>query len=186
MSAVVFGEGGSIRTVGCEGQTFAIAYSVSDPDGGSDLARVEATSLQEGTDSFVTDSSSPFTGLTMDTTDWDPGSHTIIARAFDNAGALSYPARFTVFVQTAAGPTFAQQLVANIVDGVTVVPSEEEFGGVQLSSGEFEESLASELQMDEGILLTTGKFEFWDGGNVSKATRHQWPWSRYWRYRYCA
>lgn len=157
-----------------QGQTFAVAYTVSDPDGASDLARVEAKSLQEGGGSTVTDSSSPFNGLTMDTTGWQPGSHTIIVRAFDNAGAFSYPATFTVFVQTAAGPTFAEQLVANLVYGISVAPSGEEFTGAQLSSGEFEEGFASGLQMDEGILLTTGKFEFWNGGNEAEDKTYEW------------
>jgi hypothetical protein len=157
-----------------QGQTFAVAYTVSDPDGASDLERVEAKSLQEGSGSTVTDSSSPFNGLTMDTTGWQPGSHTIIVRAFDNAGAFSYPATFTVFVQTAAGPTFAEQLVANLVDGVSVAPSGEEFTGVQLSSGEFEDGFASGLQMDEGILLTTGEFVFWNGGNIATDKTREW------------
>jgi hypothetical protein len=157
-----------------QGLTFAVTYSVSDPDGASDLARVEAKSLQEGTDSLVIESSSPFTGLTMDTTGWQPGSHTIIVRAFDNSGAFSYPATFTVFVQTAAGPTFAEQLVANLVDGISVAPSGAEFTGVQLSSGEFEDGLASGLQMDDGILLTTGEFVFWNGGNIARDRTRQW------------
>ncbi len=150
-----------------EGQTFAVAYSVSDPDGASNLDRVEVLSLQEGIDSRQIDSTSPFTGVTMDTTDWEPGSHTIIVSAYDKSGAFSYPATFTVFVQSGTGPSFAEQLVANLVDGISVAPSEEEFTGVQLSSGEFEEGFASGLQMDEGILLTTGEFDFWNGGNIA-------------------
>jgi hypothetical protein len=157
-----------------QGQTFAVAYSVSDPDGANDLNRVEVQSLQEGTDSEVINSSSPFTGVTMDTTDWEPGSHTIIVRAYDNSGAFSYPATFNVFVQTAAGPTFAEQLVAYLVDGITVAPSGELFSGAQASSGEFDEGYRSGLEMDKGILLTSGKFEFWNGGNEAENKTYEW------------
>ncbi len=157
-----------------QGQTFAVSYSVSDADGANDLARVEAKSLQEGGGSTVTDSSTPFSGLTMDTTDWQPGSHTIVVRAFDNSGAFSYPATFTVFVQTAAGPTFAEQLVANIVDGITVAPSGETFDGVEESSGIIEEGIRFGLQMDEGIVLTTGLFSLWNNGNQFSDAGYPW------------
>lgn len=129
---------------------------------------------QEGVDSRQIDSTSPFTGVTMDTTDWEPGSHTIVVRAFDNSGAFSYPATFTVFVQTAAGPTFAEQLVANIVDGITVAPSGETFDGVEESSGIIEEGIRFGLQMDEGIVLTTGLFSLWNNGNQFSDAGYPW------------
>lgn len=157
-----------------EGQTFAVAYTVSDPDGASNLARVEAKSLQEGSGSTVTDSSSPFNGLTMDTTGWQPGSHTIIVRAFDNAGAFSYPATFTVFVQSAPGISFAEQLTANITDGVTVAPFGESFIGAEQSSGIFEDGMRFGLEIDDGIILTTGLFSLWNAGNQSGASGHSW------------
>jgi len=148
-----------------KGQTFAVAYTVSDPDGAGDLNRVEVKSLQEGISTKRVDWSSPFFQVIMDTTDWQPGSHTIIVHAIDISGAVSYPATFTVFVQSAPGPTFAEQLVANIVDGVTVAPSGETFYGVEESSGVIEEGIRFGLQMDDGIVLTTGLFSNWDSGN---------------------
>ena len=61
-------------------------------------------------------------------------------------------------------PTFAETLVANIVDPATVVPSNESFTGIEASSGEFQDGDASGLEMDNGVLLTSGLFHLWDDG----------------------
>src|SRR5690606_13103759 len=131
-----------------------------------DIVEVRARNDHENVE--VADTSDPFTRLGMDTTGWVPGSHTIIVQAKDSPGAFSYPRTFTVYVQDAAGPTFAEQLVANIIDGTSVAASNETYDGEQEATGVFDNGLVSGLQMDEGILISTGMFSSWNGGNVSR------------------
>ncbi len=158
-----------------EGQNITIDYIVADHDGISDIDEVTATNRHANT---VWDNTPPFTSLIMDTTGWTPGSHTIIVRARDWQGAYSYPKTFTVFVQAAAGQTLAEKLVANIIDGVSVAASNAIYEGAEGAAGEFDDGLASGLQMDEGILLSTGLFSTWNGGNNDPFTRekttHEW------------
>jgi hypothetical protein len=155
-----------------QGQVITIAYSVADPDGSSDLAEVRATNLRNFEE--ASDDSAPFENLTLDTTTWEPGSHTVVVRSFDAQGAYSYAHTFTVYVQQATGQTFAERLVANLIDPLSVAASNETFDGEEASSGEFEDGLASGLQMDEGILLGTGLFSYWNGGNVSGGLGYSW------------
>jgi hypothetical protein len=155
-----------------QGQVVTIAYSAADPDGSSDLAEVRATNLRNSEE--ASDDTAPFQDLTFDTTAWEPGSHTVVVRAFDAQGDYSYAQTFTVYVQQASGQTFAERLVANLIDPLSVAASDETFDGEEASSGEFEDGLASGLQMDEGILLSTGQFSYWNGGNISGGLGYSW------------
>lgn len=155
-----------------QGQVVTIAYSASDPDGSSDLAEVRATNLRNSEE--ASDDTAPFHDLTFDTTAWEPGSHTVVVRSFDAQGDYSYAQTFTVYVQQASGQTFAERLVANLIDPLSVAASDETFDGEEASSGEFEDGLASGLQMDEGILLSTGQFSYWNGGNDSGGLGYPW------------
>jgi hypothetical protein len=110
----------------------------------------------------------------MDTTTWEPGSHTVVVRSFDVQGAYSYAHTFTVYVQQASGQTFAERLVASLIDPHSVAPSNETFEGEEASSGEFEDGLASGLEMDQGVLLSTGRFSLWNGGNIGEGTGQSW------------
>jgi hypothetical protein len=155
-----------------QGQVVTIAYSVADPDGASDIALVRATNLRNFEE--ASDDTAPFENLTLDTTAWEPGSHTVVVRSFDAQGDYSYAQTFTVYVQQASGQTFAERLVANLIDPLSVAASDETFDGEEASSGEFEDGLASGLQMDEGILLSTGQFSYWNGGNISGGLGYSW------------
>lgn len=155
-----------------QGQVITIAYSVADPDGASDIALVRATNLRNFEEAL--DDSAPFENLTFDTTTWEPGSHTVVVRSFDVHGAYSYAHTFTVYVQQASGQTFAERLVANLINPLSVAASNETFDGEEASSGEFEDGLASGLQMDEGILLSTGLFSYWNAGNDAGSTGYPW------------
>jgi len=145
------------------GQTFTLTLTVADPDGDPDLLEVRATNLRNL--QIVSETSAPLANLDFDTTGWTFGTHTIVVRAFDQEGETSYPIQIMVTVQEATEQTFAEWLVANLVDPFSVHASNESFDGEHASSGVFEAGLASGLQMDEGILLSTGLFSFWNGGN---------------------
>lgn len=103
-----------------------------------------------------------------------PGTHTIVVKAYDSQGDHSYLKTVTVYVRTTTGQTLAEKLVANIVDGVSVAASNEVFVGAEGAVGEFSDGLASGLQMDEGILLSTGMFSTWNGGNEDDDKSHPW------------
>lgn len=156
-----------------QGQVVTISYSATDPDGSSDLAAVRATNLRRNAE-VASDVAAPFQDLTLDTTGWEPGSHTIVVRAFDAQGDYSYAQTFTLYVQQANGQTFAERLVANLIDPLSVAASDETFDGEEASSGEFEDGLTSGLQMDEGVLLSTGLFSYWNAGNDGGDTGHPW------------
>ncbi len=155
-----------------QGQNVTIDYDVTDPDGLGDIYEVRAYNRR----SFYTvaDNSSPFTSLVMNTTGWEPGTHPIVVKALDFQGGYSYLQTFNVYVRTTTGQTFAEKLVANITDGVSVAASNEVFVGAEGAAGEFDDGLASGLQMDEGILLSTGLFSTWNGGNLEGGKSYPW------------
>ncbi|MFD2303647.1 choice-of-anchor L domain-containing protein, partial [Roseibacillus ishigakijimensis] len=145
-----------------QGHSFSVSYSTSDPDGVMDLVEVEAYDIM--TFSGDVDSSPPFGSLSIDTAGWELGEHTIRVVSRDNSGAESYPQYLTVFVRSAGGDIFAETLVENITDETAVV-SNEIFRGVEASSNVFHSGLASGLEIDSGVLLTTGSFALWNGGD---------------------
>jgi hypothetical protein len=147
-----------------QGQSFTVVYTEGDPDGASDIDEVEAYDIV--TFDGDIDTASPFDDFTIDTTGWEPGSHTIRVVTRDVSGDESYPLYLTVFVRTGSGATFAETLVASIVDEATAAPSAEIFTGVEASSGLFESGFDSGLELDSGALLTTGSFIIWNGGDA--------------------
>jgi len=155
-----------------QGQVVTIAYSAADPDSSSDLAAVRATNLRNSEE--ASDDTVPFQDLTFDTTAWEPGSHTVVVRSIDAQGDYSYAQTFTLYVQQANGQTFAERLVANLIDPFSAAASNETFDGEEASSGEFEDGLSSGLHMDEGVLLSTGLFSNWNAGNDGGSTGHPW------------
>ncbi len=154
-----------------QGQTLHVSYTVSDPDGVATLVSVEGYRLFLDPDGdptagdFVWDDSVPFEPLAFDTTGWEPGAHHIKIYAVDDNGLESFPRFLTVYVRTGSGAIFAETLVANITDPYTVASSNERFIGVEASTGLVIEGIDSGLQMEEGIVMTTGQFSFWNGGN---------------------
>jgi hypothetical protein len=148
-----------------QGQSFTVVYTEGDPDGASDIDEVEAYDIV--TFDRDIDTASPFDDLTIDTTGWEPGSHTIRVVTRDVSGDESYPLYLTVFVRTGSGATFAETLVASIVDEATAAPSSEVFTGVEASSGVFGSGFDSGLEINSGALLTSGSFAIWNAGDDS-------------------
>ncbi len=162
LSLVASGEGVRIE----RGVPLEIGYTLHDPDGEEDIQRVEAYRLGEG--SGTSDEIPPFEPLVLNTTDWSPGTHVIKIFAVDKAVAASYPRYLTVYVEEPGAVTFAEALVEEIVDESTAVPSNPSFTGVEASTAIFEDGIASGLQMDAGIVMTTGLAEIWNRGNTSE------------------
>ncbi len=155
-----------------QGQSFTIVFTEGDPDGATDIDEVAAYDIV--TFNGDIDTASPFDDLTIDTTGWDPGTHTIRVVTRDSTGDESYPLYLTVFVRTGSGATFAETLVANIVEEATAAPSNEVFSGVQASSGEFTTGTLSGLEIASGVALTTGDFNDWNGGDTSEGISTPW------------
>jgi hypothetical protein len=151
-----------------QGQSFTVVYTEGDPDGASNIDEVEGYDIV--TNDGDIDTASPFDDLSIDTTGWEPGSHTIRVVTRDASGDESYPLYLTVFVRTGSGDTFAEMLVARIVDEATAAPSNEEFTGVEASSGEFSLGNNSGLEIDSGALLTSGSFALWNGGDDAQTS----------------
>lgn len=144
-----------------EPDAFTIDYTVSDPDGLSDITEIEAYDIttSESEDGTATPSGS----LTFDTTSWALGTHTLRVVARDQAGDESYP----LYLEIDVSSGLAETLAANMVDGssATVVENSEKFVGVEASSGIFTSGEDSGLEIDSGALLTTGSFSIWNGGD---------------------
>jgi len=155
-----------------QGQSFTISYAEGDPDGASDVDGVIAEDLSTGT--IASDFSAPFDDFTIDTTGWEPGTHTLKVVTEDTSFEQSYPHYFTVFVRTGSGTTFAERLVANIVDEATAAPSNEAFTGVQASSDEYVDGFDSGLELDSGVILTSGLFSTWNIGDISEGESQRW------------
>ena len=151
------------------GDSFDLECSVDDPDGLSDLTEVwvyDITSSAWGLKVAFSDSP-PFTPIAVDTTGWTAGMHVLGVIAWDESGyySWSYAQYLHVYVEDPAEPSFAETLVANIVDEATATPVGATFTGIQLSSAEYEDGISSGLQIDAGILLTSGLASLWNGGD---------------------
>jgi len=155
-----------------QGQSFTVVYTEGDPDGSSDIDEVEGYDILTNDGDF--DTTSPFDDLTIDTTGWAAGTHTIRVVTRDLSDDESYPLYLTVFVRTGSGATFAETLVANIVDEATAAPSNEEFTGTQASSDEFLTGVDSGLEINAGVALTTGDFLDWNAGDNTEGISTLW------------
>lgn len=159
------------------GDTFSIQYDTpTDPDGASDVTSVVASRFiipyagtndeREPEDQIAADTAAPFTTLTVDTTDWDPGTYTIKVIAIDSSDEPSYHHYFRVEVKSSSAATFAADLLEEIADEQWASVSNQRFVGREKSSGVFTNGMAYHLQMDTGILLSTGDFSIWDDGDT--------------------
>lgn len=152
-----------------QGDTFTIQYDApTDADGSGDLTGVFAyrfiipedpTFTQE---LIASDTSSPFTTLAADTTGWDAGTYTIKVVATDATGSSSYHHYFRIEVKSSSTATFAEDLLEEFADELTVTLSNQKFIGREVSSGIFQDGEDFQLQTDTGILLTTGDFSIWN------------------------
>lgn len=79
--------------------------------------------------------------------------------ALPQAGAASLPA----------------QLAAAIVDPATITISNVNYRGVAAAATTFSGGLAAGLEMDEGVVLTTGLAEKWNAGNQLQNTKTAHP-----------
>ncbi len=149
------------------GDPLTLHFTASDPDGPSDLLRIDAVDL--ATLEKISDQVPPFDNLTFDTTGWQPGTHTIRLYATDVGGAESRPRELQLYLDdTGTGPTFARELALQISDPVSAAPSNESFTGVEASTSPFSGGVASGMQLDDGIILTSGLAELWNGGDASE------------------
>jgi hypothetical protein len=158
------------------GQTFAIAYDVQDADGPTTIGcvRGQRQTYLEPVDAVI-DEQAPFNPLAFDTTGWRLGPHRIYVKSTDyaheppylNSGdtLTSYPQYYTVNVVDGSTNILAQTLAEKIADPVSAAPSNPFFKGVLASSQPFAGGLASGLQLDNGIIMTTGKAVAWNGGD---------------------
>lgn len=114
------------------------------------------------------------------------GKHTLYVSALDNGGQPtfsdnvreSYTRSVTIEVRDGAVQTFAEKLVANVLDENTVQLSNGSYNarytGAHPASGEFENGLPSGLEINSGVLLTSGAFEFWDDGDSIEEKTESW------------
>lgn len=151
-----------------KGGTFTLSYLLDDPDGLADISRVAAYDIV--TSEGVTDLLPPFEDLTIDTTDWGLGTHQVRVKVTDNNGESSYPAFIQVDVRAGTGLSFAETMIADLVDETTATPSGESFFGVQESTMQFSSGLACGLQLDSGVVMTTGAAFLWNNGDLGNGT----------------
>jgi hypothetical protein len=150
-----------------QGTVFWVSCSTSDPDGNGTVSELYGEDTFDATNYDVDYSGGP---LGFETNDWEPGSHVLRLSCYDSSGSESYYRYLTVYIRTGSGSTFAQTLAANITDSasatiIATTASKPVFTGAQASSQEFSDGTASGLQMNSGILLTTGKAEIWNDGD---------------------
>ena len=162
-----------------EGDTFAIEYDPpTDADGFSDISSVRASRFiipdaaannpRFPEETIAEDAIAPFGDLIVDTTGWDAGTYTLKVVAIDSSDEQSYHHYFRVEVKASASATFARDLFEEIADAQTFANlTNMRFIGREQSSGIFQNGQAFQLQIDSGVLLTTGDFEFWDDGDIS-------------------
>ncbi len=154
------------------GDLLDITFAAEDADGLADIREVVVRNIQNHSEVRTEEVAAG--ALAVETSDWEAGSHVLVVQAFDDADAASIPHYIGVYIRDGTGPSFADLLVEKIACGASVLVSNAEFQGAELSSGIFEDGLASGLQMDSGVLLTTGLFSLWNGGNTSGATGYSW------------
>ena len=168
----------AVGVVLVQGGEFAIGFDPpTDPDGESDLTRVVASRfiipfadynyVHYPEEVISADSEAPFDGpLTVSTTGWDPGTYMIKVVAQDSSNATSYHHYFRVRVNSSETATFAADLAAEIADEQSANPSNPAFVGIESSSGVFDDGLNHQLEIDSGVLLTTGRFSIWNAGDL--------------------
>jgi hypothetical protein len=162
-----------------QGESFQIGYPADDDeDLNGFVTLIEAydyTNPQEGWVFLADDTSVPTGSLTISTQNYDPGNYVIRVTARDNSGDLSYPVYVELkILDPVTGTTFADDLAAVIADANSVAIANPTFLGVPESSGIFTDGVDAGLEMDEGVLLTTGRFDSWNLGNQDPDTETLW------------
>jgi len=148
-----------------QGDDLTISFSLTDADGDADLARVDAVDIASNRGDSVI--SPPFDALIIDTDDWAPGSHVIRVSASDLGRAASYSQFLTIYVDDPGTPGFAEALAAMIADPLSAAPSNVVFTGIEASSSQFNNGFNAGLQLDSGVLLSSGLATLWNGGDIS-------------------
>lgn len=151
------------------GDEFFIQYTVNDDDGIGDLLLAEAYRLGDFSEGSF-DDEAPFTDLLIDTTGWNEGRHFLRVYAQDSDLADSYPTFISVHVRGPIGSGYGQLLADNIVDPTSVTVSNASFLGIEASADQFSGGIDSGLEIDEGVVMTTGSAALWDFGNETDGT----------------
>lgn len=118
----------------------------------------------------------PIGSLLLDTDNWEPGSHVIRATSIGRTltppdteeYAESYEKFLPVYIRPSNGSVHAQTIAGNLA-APSVTTSLPSFTGYQTSSKVFSQGLLLGLQIDSGVVLTTGFAEDWDNGDYPGA-----------------
>ncbi|MCF7732112.1 MAG: PEP-CTERM sorting domain-containing protein [Akkermansiaceae bacterium] len=151
-------------TLAAEEQIAEFTTAVSDLDGDTASANYPQSGYPTNT-------------IYMPTANWTPGTHTIAVMIRDQVDALGYLALVDVVIAGTPPPVgspFADALVADIADEATAPVSNARFTGAEDSSGFFDFGVARGLQLDQGVVLTTGKAISWNAGDTSEITEMPW------------
>lgn len=149
----------------------SIHYGATDPEGESHLVKIKAMDLETG--DSAEDNSAPFNVVYLDIAGLAPGIHTMAVNATDDVGAASYPVFVDVVIPGTpppppGGTPFAAALAAEIADEATVTITNARFTGDEDSSDLFEEGLPRGLELNHGVILTTGLAILWNTGDTSE------------------
>jgi len=157
-----------------QGQPLTINVAAADADG--DLQSIVGYNTRNSQDWQAADTVAPLNQLTFDTSLWPLGMNRIVVAAEDQGnggpGIRSHPVVLTVQVRDSLGGNFAKVLADEVCDGVTVTPVENGllgppvYFGSQLAAGLFGQGIPAGLDMNQGILMSTGLAASWDAGNL--------------------
>ena len=162
--------------------TLNLSCTVSDADGAGTIQYVAVADVMDQNPSPYSDWSSPYS-FSISISGWAPGLHTLMVYVTDSQSAESYPTYLHYYVEN-SGSGFVASLAATIAEETTAQLSNNVFfKGIQHisspivfngTSGFFSGGLTSGLEMDTGVLLTTGKHSFWDDDDFSSSAFHPW------------
>lgn len=151
-----------------QGETFTADLSLINSTGSYVNVQIYAEELMDNAQQIL--STAPFQSMDISTTGWEPGMHIVKFYARENYpygpwGAVmsdSYPQYIDVYIETPERLAFAQMLASNIVDEASVTFTNARYMGVMPASATFTNGLAHGLQMDEGVIMTTGSAMLWN------------------------
>ncbi len=161
-----------------QGQPLTINVAAADADG--DLQKIVGYNTLNPNDWYSEDVVAPLNQLIFDTTPWALGMHRVVIQAEDagngGLGVRSHAVVLVVEVTDSLGVGLSRLLADEICDGMTVTPVENgSFGrpvyfGSQGAAGLFNQGITAGLEMNEGIILSTGFATSWDNGNIAENT----------------
>ncbi len=158
-----------------------VSLTAADADGAGTIQYAAITDVIGEVPGTWSDWAAPYS-FSLSTQYWAPGLHTLMIYVVDSQSATSYPRYLHIYVEN-SGSGFVASLAATIADETTAQFSNNVFfKGIQHianplfngTSGFFSNGLTSGLEMDSGILLTTGKFSFWDDDDISPSAQYAW------------